>query len=81
MFVSVCQDSQTGVKHNCPQRSSTQQLTETDAVTQPNIGWSLGDSSGRVWGMIEGPKGDRNSMGRPKESANMDPWGSQRLSL
>jgi hypothetical protein len=28
--------------------------------------------------MIEGPKGDRNSTGRPTESSNLDPWSSQR---
>jgi hypothetical protein len=26
------------------------------------------------------PKGDRNSIGRPTESTNLDPWRSQRLS-
>ena len=37
------------------------------------------DSYGRVGGRIEGPEGDRNSTGRPTESTNLDPWGSQRL--
>ena len=39
----------------------------------------FGESRGRVGGRTEGPEGDRNSIGRPTESTNMDPWGSQRL--
>ena len=37
------------------------------------------DSYGRIAGKIVGPEGDRNSKGRPTESTNMDPWGSQSL--
>ena len=29
----------------------------------------------RVGGRIEGPEGDRNSIGRPTESNNLDLWG------
>jgi hypothetical protein len=39
----------------------------------------LGDSCGRIVGRISGPEGDRNSIGRPTESTNLDPWGSQSL--
>jgi hypothetical protein len=46
---------------------------------QPNRGWSLGTLIGRVGGRAEGPKGDRNSTGKPKESTNLDPWSSQKL--
>jgi len=35
----------------------------------------LGDSYGRVEGKISGPKGDRNSIGRPTEATNLDPRG------
>jgi hypothetical protein len=35
----------------------------------------LKDFCGRVGGIIEGPKRDRNSMGRPTELTNLDPWG------
>jgi hypothetical protein len=34
---------------------------------------------GRIGGRIVGPKEDRKSIGRPTESSNLDPWGSQRL--
>jgi hypothetical protein len=39
----------------------------------------LGDSYGRIGGRIAGPKGDRNFTGRPTESTNLEPWGSQSL--
>lgn len=39
----------------------------------------LKDSYGRVGRRIEGPEGDRNSMERPTELTNLDPWGSQKL--
>ena len=42
-------------------------------------GIELGDFYGRVGGRTEGPRGDKNSTGRPTESTNLDPWGSQRL--
>jgi hypothetical protein len=31
----------------------------------------LGESSGRVGGRLEGPKKERNSIGRPRESTNL----------
>ena len=34
----------------------------------------LGESYGRVGGRIEGPEEDRDSIGRPRESTNVDPW-------
>jgi hypothetical protein len=34
----------------------------------------LGHSYGRIRGRISGPKGDRNSTGRPTESTNLDLW-------
>jgi hypothetical protein len=37
----------------------------------------LRDSYGRIGGRIVVPKGDRNSTGRPTESANLDPWLSE----
>jgi hypothetical protein len=39
----------------------------------------LGDYYGRIGGRIEGLETDSNSTGRPTESTNLDPWGSQRL--
>jgi hypothetical protein len=39
----------------------------------------LEDFYRRVEGTIVGPKGNRNSTGRPTESANPDPWGCQSL--
>jgi hypothetical protein len=33
------------------------------------------------YGRIAGPEGDRNSTGRPIESTNLDPLGSQNLDL
>jgi len=39
----------------------------------------LGNSYGRIGGRIVGPEGDRNSTGRPTETTNLDPWGSQIL--
>ena len=41
---------------------------------QPNFGWRLG-THGSKWERIAGPKGDRNSTGRPIESVILDPWG------
>jgi hypothetical protein len=38
----------------------------------------LGDSYGRIGGMISGPKGDKNSTEKP-ESTNLDLRGSQIL--
>jgi hypothetical protein len=38
-----------------------------------------GDSYARIGGRIAGPEGNRNSIGRPRESTSLDPWGSQRL--
>jgi hypothetical protein len=32
-----------------------------------------------LWEGTEDPEGNRNSTGRPTESTNLDPWGSQRL--
>jgi hypothetical protein len=43
---------------------------------QPNSGWSLGNSYGRIGGRIMGPEGDKNSTGRLTESTNLDPWDS-----
>jgi hypothetical protein len=39
----------------------------------------LGDSYGRIWRRMTDPEVDWNSTGRPKESTNLSPWGSQRL--
>ena len=33
----------------------------------------------RIGGKFGAPKGDRNTTGRPTESLNLDPWGSQSL--
>ncbi|XP_021035460.1 uncharacterized protein LOC110307580 [Mus caroli] len=61
-----------------PLRVSMQKLTQRDADTHSQ--WTeLGDSYGRVGGRIAGTEGDKNSIGRPIESANLDPWGLQRL--
>jgi hypothetical protein len=40
---------------------------------------SLEDSQGSIGGRIAGSYGDRSSIRRPTESANLDPWGSQSL--
>jgi hypothetical protein len=39
----------------------------------------LEDPCGKIGGRIAGPKGDMKSTGRPTESTNLDPWGSQSL--
>jgi hypothetical protein len=39
----------------------------------------LGNSNGRIGGRIEGSKRDRNSIGRPTKSTNLDPWSSLSL--
>jgi hypothetical protein len=39
------------------------------------------ESYGRVGGRIEEPKGDRDSIGRPIESTNLDPWGLSEAKL
>jgi len=39
----------------------------------------LGDSYGKTEVKIVGTKGDKNTTGRPPESTNLDPWGSQSL--
>jgi hypothetical protein len=44
----------------------------------PRCGLSL-DTYGRIGRRIVGPKKNRNSTGTPKESTNLDPWGSQSL--
>ena len=56
-------------------RGSTQQLTQTDK----DIHSQTVDGAWRIGGRITGPKGDRNSTGRPTESTNLDPWDSQIL--
>jgi hypothetical protein len=37
----------------------------------------LKESYGRVGRKIKGPEEDRDSTGRPTESTNLDPWGSE----
>jgi hypothetical protein len=39
----------------------------------------LGNSYRRIGGRILGPKGDKNSIRRPAELTNLDPWDSQKL--
>jgi hypothetical protein len=39
----------------------------------------VGDSYGRIGGRISGTEVNRNFTGRPTESMNLDPWGSQSL--
>ena len=40
----------------------------------PTKQWmELGNSYGRIGEMIAGPKGDKDSTGRPTESTNLDP--------
>ena len=39
----------------------------------------LEDSYRRIKGRIVVPEGNRNPTGRPRESTNLDPWGSQNL--
>ena len=55
-------------------------MTETDAETHSQ---TLNEGQGLLWrrigGRINSPEGDRNSTGRPTESTNLNPWGSQRL--
>jgi hypothetical protein len=55
-------------------RNSIQQLTEADA--EPHTHWSeLRECCGRVGKRIGSPGGDTNSIQRPTESSNLDPWG------
>lgn len=56
----------------------TSSLREMQTPTA-NQWMELGNSYGRIEGRSTGPKGDRNSTGRPTESPNLDAWGSQRL--
>jgi hypothetical protein len=35
----------------------------------------LGDCYGKAEGSIEGSEGNRNTIGKPTESTNPDPWG------
>lgn len=64
---------------NCPLRGSPQQLTKTNAEAHSQTLNRAQESCGRVRGRIEGPKEDRDPTRRPIESANLEPWGSQRL--
>ena len=43
------------------------------AVGQPNFGWSLGTLMKELGGRTVGPKGDRNSTGRPTDLTNLSP--------
>jgi hypothetical protein len=61
----------------CPLRGSTQQLTQTDTDTHSQWWIETEDSYRRNGGRIVGPEGNRNSIGRPTESTNLDPWGSE----
>jgi hypothetical protein len=64
---------QTGSWHNCPLRSSTQQLTKIDAETcSQTLDKSSGSHVEPVWERIKGPGEDRNSR---ESSINLDPWG------
>jgi hypothetical protein len=47
-------------------RGSTQQLTQIDVDTHSHSQTELGDSHGGTGGRIVGPKGERNSTGRPR---------------
>jgi hypothetical protein len=56
--------SQTGAWHDCPLRSSTEQLTETDVETpQSNSRWSSGRLVEELGGRIEGLEVDRDPTG------------------
>jgi hypothetical protein len=44
--------------HNCPLRSFTQKLTETNTEAPAKYWMDLGDSCERVGGRIEGPEWD-----------------------
>lgn len=59
--------------------SNRQQMTQTDTDTQSQ---TVGGAWGLFWKNRRkdgGPEGNRNSTGRPMESTNLDPWGSQSL--
>jgi hypothetical protein len=64
----------------CTLKGPTQQLTLRDTDTHCQ-------TVDRAWELLwknwrkdcKPPKGDRNTTGRPTESTNMDPWGSQSL--
>ena len=77
-FTDIINDTllclQTEAQHGCPLRGSSEQLTQTAKQLM-----KLGNSYGRVGRRTEGPEENRNFRGRPTESPNMDPWGSQRL--
>jgi hypothetical protein len=65
---------QTGVYHGYPLRGSD---SDRCRYSQPNSGCNV-ETHGGIGGRI-GTEGDKNSKGRPRESNNLDPWGSQRL--
>jgi hypothetical protein len=64
--------------YSCRQEFGMALLGEDPPTTEQWM--ELGDSYGIIRGRIIGPEGDRNFTGRPTESTNLDPWGSQRLS-
>ena len=47
--------------------------------SQPNTGQSFRNLIDKLGEMIDSPKVDRNSTGRPTESTNLGLWGSQSL--
>ena len=61
-----------------PLRGSTHQLTQTDSDIHSQ---AVDGALGVLWKNREDcdPEGDKNSIGRPTESTNLDPWDSQRL--
>ncbi|XP_076783213.1 uncharacterized protein LOC143440362 isoform X1 [Arvicanthis niloticus] len=71
--------NQTKTEARSPLRGSTQKLTQTDTDTHSQ---TVDGAWGLLWKNRRkdcSPERNRNSTGRPTESANLDPWGSQRL--
>jgi hypothetical protein len=52
---------------------------QTDAYTYSQTVDGIWGFYGRTGRRIEDSKEDRNSIGRPIETTNLDPWGSQNL--
>jgi hypothetical protein len=77
IFIFLHVDIQTGTC--CPLRGSTPQLTQTDTEIHSQ---TIAGAWGLLWKNIRKEcrsEGDRNSIGIPTESTNVDPWGSRSL--
>lgn len=72
----VVQDPAAHLLHMCGSMLFSDLAADSDRCrhSQLDSEWrELGDSYRRIGGRFAGPKGDRNSTGRPIESTNSDP--------